>query len=128
MIRTAVSLGGDCDTLTCIGGGIAEAFYGVPDQIIEEGRDRLAEDMLAMLDRFDHIRKQDNSNFQDPFLDGNELIEDTIRKYHANGQLPRKERLSFGVLSMVARLTAMNPKVMEKPFCHSKLSIRLQWQ
>ena len=31
VIRTAVSLGGDCDTLTCIAGGMAEAFYGVPD-------------------------------------------------------------------------------------------------
>ena len=28
VIRTAVSLGGDCDTLTCIAGGIAEAFMG----------------------------------------------------------------------------------------------------
>ena len=27
-IRTAVSLGGDTDTLTCITGGIAQAFYG----------------------------------------------------------------------------------------------------
>ena len=26
VIRTAVSLGGDCDTLTCIAGGMAEAF------------------------------------------------------------------------------------------------------
>jgi ADP-ribosylglycohydrolase len=33
-IRTAVSLGGDCDTLTCITGGIAQAFYGgVPEHI-----------------------------------------------------------------------------------------------
>jgi len=33
-IRTAVSLGGDTDTLTCITGGIAQAFYGgVPDDI-----------------------------------------------------------------------------------------------
>ena len=30
IIRTAVSLGGDCDTLTCIAGSIAEAQYGVP--------------------------------------------------------------------------------------------------
>ena len=30
VIRTAVSLGGDCDTLTCIAGSIAEGFYGVP--------------------------------------------------------------------------------------------------
>ena len=33
-IRTAVSLGGDSDTLACIIGGLAQAFYGsVPDQI-----------------------------------------------------------------------------------------------
>jgi ADP-ribosylglycohydrolase len=33
-IRTAISLGGDSDTLACITGGIAQAFYGgVPDWI-----------------------------------------------------------------------------------------------
>lgn len=36
-IRLAVSLGGDTDTLACITGSIAEAFYGgVPKNIIEE--------------------------------------------------------------------------------------------
>jgi len=36
-IRNAVSLGGDTDTLTCITGGIAEAFYGgVPKDIAEK--------------------------------------------------------------------------------------------
>ena len=52
VIRTAVSLGGDCDTLTCIAGGMAEAFYGVPDNLAEECRKRLPADMLAVLDRF----------------------------------------------------------------------------
>ena len=57
VIRTAVSLGGDCDTLTCIAGGMAEAFYGVPEEIREEGRKRLPEDMLGVLDRFDKEKK-----------------------------------------------------------------------
>ena len=36
-IRTAVSLGGDSDTLTCIAGGIAQGFYGgVPEAIQEQ--------------------------------------------------------------------------------------------
>ncbi|MCR5781778.1 MAG: ADP-ribosylglycohydrolase family protein [Clostridia bacterium] len=52
VIRTAVSLGGDCDTLTCIAGGIAEAFYGVPDELKTECRNRLPDDMLQVLDRF----------------------------------------------------------------------------
>ena len=52
VIRTAVSLGGDCDTLTDIAGGMAEAFYGIPEVIAAEGRKRLPEDMLAVVDRF----------------------------------------------------------------------------
>ena len=40
VIRTAVSLGGDCDTLTCIAGSIAEAFYGVPIGMMAECQSR----------------------------------------------------------------------------------------
>ena len=32
-VRLAVSLGGDSDTLACIAGSIAEAFYGIPQTI-----------------------------------------------------------------------------------------------
>lgn len=35
-VRLAVSLGGDSDTQACIAGGIAEAFYGMPDGIVTE--------------------------------------------------------------------------------------------
>lgn len=52
VIRTAVSLGGDCDTLTCIAGGVAEAFYGVPEELKAECRARLPQDLLDVLDRF----------------------------------------------------------------------------
>ena len=34
-IRNAVSLGGDSDTLAAIAGALAEAFYGIPEQIKE---------------------------------------------------------------------------------------------
>ncbi|MBQ9009737.1 MAG: ADP-ribosylglycohydrolase family protein [Clostridia bacterium] len=52
VIRTAVSLGGDCDTLTCIAGGMAEAFYGIPEKMVRECRKRLPKDMRAVIDRF----------------------------------------------------------------------------
>ena len=32
-IRNAISLGGDSDTIACITGGIAEAYYGIPKEI-----------------------------------------------------------------------------------------------
>lgn len=58
MIRTAVSLGGDCDTLTCIAGSIAEAFYGVPESDKLECRKRLPEEMLAVIDRFEEAAER----------------------------------------------------------------------
>jgi len=55
VIRTAVSLGGDCDTLTAIAGSMAEGFYGVPEDLKEECRQRLPADMLEVLTRFVRI-------------------------------------------------------------------------
>jgi len=53
VIRTAVSLGGDCDTLTCIAGSMAEAFYGVPAELKAECRKRLPADLLEVLQQFE---------------------------------------------------------------------------
>ncbi len=53
VIRTAVSLGGDCDTLTCIAGSIAEGFYGVPEHLKQECRSRLPKELRKVLERFD---------------------------------------------------------------------------
>ena len=53
VIRTAVSLGGDCDTLTCIAGSIAEGFYGVPEELKQQCRERLPEDLQKILRRFE---------------------------------------------------------------------------
>lgn len=52
VVRNAVSLGGDCDTLTCIAAGIAEAFYVIPEQYIEETLSRLKDDMKEVYQRF----------------------------------------------------------------------------
>ena len=60
VIRTAVSLGGDCDTLTCISGGMAEAMYGVPEDLKETCRLLLERDMVKVLNRFEEFRKDYN--------------------------------------------------------------------
>ena len=52
VVRNAVSLGGDCDTLTCIASAIAEAFYGVPEEHKAETLSRMEEDMRAVYQRF----------------------------------------------------------------------------
>lgn len=50
-IRLAVSLGGDSDTQACIAGGIAEAFYGVPDELVVEAAKRIPPDFKANIVR-----------------------------------------------------------------------------
>ena len=52
-IRNAISLGGDSDTLACIAGGIAEALYGIPSPLGQEGLSRLPLELLEVIRRFD---------------------------------------------------------------------------
>ena len=51
-LLNAVSLGGDSDTLACITGGIAEAFYGMPSELQQETLKRLPEEMRAAYELF----------------------------------------------------------------------------
>jgi ADP-ribosylglycohydrolase len=52
-IRLAISLGGDADTLACIAGGIAEAFYGgIPDDIARRAEGLLEDDLRQTVRRF----------------------------------------------------------------------------
>ena len=50
-IRNAVFLNGDADTMACIAGAIAEAFYGVPDEFIVECRSRLTQECVDVVNR-----------------------------------------------------------------------------
>ena len=53
VIRTAVSLGGDCDTLAAIAGSMAEGFYGVPAALRQRCLGFLTEPLQKVLLRFD---------------------------------------------------------------------------
>ena len=52
-VRNAISLGGDADTMACIAGGIAEAYYqGVPRKIEKNARSRLDDHLRHIVDSF----------------------------------------------------------------------------
>jgi len=52
-VRKAISLGGDSDTMACIAGGIAQAFYKeIPQEIVSNVRQRLPEEFLLIIDEF----------------------------------------------------------------------------
>ena len=52
-VRNAISLGGDSDTLACITGGVAEAYYGrVPETIRTKVRERLPSPLWKITEAF----------------------------------------------------------------------------
>jgi ADP-ribosylglycohydrolase len=52
-VRKAVSLGGDSDTMACMAGAIAEAYYGgVPKDIVEKVRSFLTDDLWDITSAF----------------------------------------------------------------------------
>lgn len=58
VIRTAVSLGGDCDTLTDIATAMGEAFYGMNDDLRRAVMQYTTEDMHGVLMEFDNVKIQ----------------------------------------------------------------------
>ena len=54
-IRLAVYSNGDCDTIACIAGSMAEAFYGpqsIPKEYIEEAKKRLPQEMIYLIKKY----------------------------------------------------------------------------
>lgn len=51
-IRLAVSIGGDSDTIAAITGSLAEAYYGIPEEIKRKAITYLPDDMLEVIKKF----------------------------------------------------------------------------
>jgi ADP-ribosyl-[dinitrogen reductase] hydrolase len=51
-LRNAVSLGGDADTMACIAGSIAEARFGIPNDILVEIHKRLDPEIARVVAQF----------------------------------------------------------------------------
>ena len=52
VIRNCISIGGDSDTIAAIAGGIAEAYYGIPEEITDKIRDYLPSDLAEICRSF----------------------------------------------------------------------------
>ena len=52
VIRNCISIGGDSDTIAAIAGGIAEAYYDVPEEFQKKVRKYVSPTLLAVYDAF----------------------------------------------------------------------------
>ena len=50
-IRNAISIGGDTDTIACIAGSLAESYYGIPQELLEQVKPYLKDYMKELLDK-----------------------------------------------------------------------------
>ena len=57
-IWKSISYGCDTDTVACMCGGIAAAYYGVPMEIINEAVEYLPREILSVINEFDNINLQ----------------------------------------------------------------------
>ena len=52
-IRGAISIGGDSDTIAAMTGGIAEAYWGIPEGILEQAVRFMDDEMIGIADAFE---------------------------------------------------------------------------
>ena len=76
VIRNAVSLGGDTDTIAAIAGAMAEAYYDIPEAIKKDGKKYIAGDIKEVIGRF--YKKKDKHIELDG--DFNDYLRDTERE------------------------------------------------
>lgn len=96
-IRNAVSLGGDTDTQAAIAGSIAEAFYGVPENLIKKCREYLPQEFLDVIDKF---------NFGKGYLTddlGNDSLEEKIAEFNKNPSEKNLQKVKEEILDMLKK-------------------------
>ena len=59
-IRLGISLGGDSDTIGAITGGIASAYYGIPDSIIEDVKGFIPFEFIDIVEKFENSMNTEN--------------------------------------------------------------------
>jgi ADP-ribosylglycohydrolase/DNA-binding XRE family transcriptional regulator len=57
-IRKAISYNCDTDTVACMAGGIAAAYYGVPQEIVNNVVNYLQQDLIDVINEFDGLNLQ----------------------------------------------------------------------
>ena len=63
VIRNCISIGGDSDTIAAIAGGIAEAYYDVPEEFSKQVRAYLDKGLLRIVDDFAVWSRERSSTF-----------------------------------------------------------------
>lgn len=67
-IRTAISIGGDSDTIACITGAIAEAYYGVPKHLIYQVEPYIPKYINTIMKQFYEELRKENEKWNQTYM------------------------------------------------------------
>ena len=96
-IRNAISIGGDSDTISAITGAIAEAFYGVPDDLWQKARGFLTEELAREVETIYEYVLIDSHPLDDSYFSREEL---SLLSLKDRARLLRKLRKGIRVRSL----------------------------
>jgi len=122
VVRNAVSLGEDTDTLGAIAGAMAEGRYGVPEELKKECRERVPNDMRKVIDRFDDLLERIYSNEKNEaliyaynILLQNQENEELRIKAHLNllGELARQMNRGAMLPTPMVDVNNVLPKILD---------------
>lgn len=115
-IRKAISIGGDTDTIAAITGSIAESYYGIPDEIINEVNKYIPDYIKNIINRF-YLKlefnkilkneKMDDKDFLDYLKNRTKVVPNTFGKEYY-GCFPR---LNNGIL---VEINLLVPEIVTK--------------
>lgn len=124
-LRTSISIGGDSDTLCAISCAIAEAYYGIPEEIKDKALEYLDEQILSDYEEF----KKGNTKYTNNILI-NELINKVIANEDANLRTTLMNIVSKiivlkdGTRTTIAKLIDYDPKVsFVEPLIQGKIKV-----
>lgn len=69
-IKKVLKYGGDTDTNACIVGSMAEAMYGIDDELIKKAKAKIPNEFIEVIDKFEMKRSKNRQN--DEMLEENE--------------------------------------------------------
>ncbi len=103
VIRNAVSLGGDTDTIAAIAGAMAEGFYGMPVLYKGEVMQRVEDDMLEVLRIFDKTINPCMEVGAADQTDENATLADIYQRYYDEQDQSKKGKIFDLFLNELSR-------------------------
>ena len=86
-IRNAISIGGDSDTIGAITGAVAEAFYGVPDELVKKALNYLDFRLSSILYAFEEVFPPMNRPKSKTLADAEWNEEKWLNEFNENSKL-----------------------------------------